>query len=259
MGRSTRIAAAVVFTCMSSAAYAGPPDSTGRRNFLEQQSGRVAVYPSAKEREDVAHTIRFYYFPQNGEYELHANHSLLWFGVDHQLRSDIEEGKAGFKPTFLAVQIIAEYSQPPSAKVYMYRNGRENREVWVRDDDPEFDGLNSWKRVSNRSIEDFFKLQTDPATSEEFDTTLGKWHAQPGAKEDSSWKYRSNWIVSNLPNNSNVLLENYLYRFTPTREADSGPVPFYTNVRNVQRMRLRTFAPSFKPGLFDNDIVINFK
>ena len=259
METSTRIAAGVVFACMSSAAYAGSPDSIGRRNFLDQQSGRIAVYPSAKEREDVMRTIKFFYFPQNGEYELHADHSLLWFGVDHQLKPDIEQGKTGFNPTFLAVQIIAEYSNPPSATVYMYRNGREDKEVWVRDDDPQFDGTDPWKLVPDRPIAEFFKSHTDPATSEEFDTNFGKWHAQPAKNEDSTWKFRNNWIVSNLPDSGNVLLENYLYRFTPTRDASNGPLPFYTNVRNVQRMRIRTFAPSFKPGLFDNDIIINFK
>ena len=260
MGQSARIAAAIAFMFVGSTAHAGAPDSTDRRNFMEKQTGRVAVYPRARQREDVARAIQFNYFPKNGEYELHATQSVLWFGIDHQFRPDMEEAKAGSKPAFLAVQIIAEYSSPPSAAVYLYRDaGLEETGGWVRDDDSGFNGTEPWKKTSSHPIADFFKFQADPSTSEEFDTTFGKWHAQPAAKEDSSWKYRSNWISSNLPSDGNVLLENYLYRFTPTGSASHGPVPFYTNVSNVRRARIRTFAPGFKPGLFDNDIIINFK
>ena len=89
--------------------------------------------------------------------------------------------------------------------------GSEDTGGWVRDGDAGFEGLDLWKKTSSHSIDEFFKFQTDPSTSEEFDATFGKWHAQPAMKEDSTWKYRANWILANPPS-GNVLLENYLLK-----------------------------------------------
>lgn len=235
----------------------------GRREFFEQQVGKIAIFDTARTKSDAQHLTQFHFFPQSGEYQLDRSLSSIWFAVNHVVRQDISddsEAASDFDPTYLGVQILSAYDATvsPSANVFLFRNRN-----WVRNNDVTFSTGDFSKAFANRSITEFVdeqKLGRDIKLAD-FDRLFAKWHGQVAADADNSWEFRSDWVISDLPSVPNLALKNYLIRFTPTTNADTYKYVFFsTRIDNVTAMRIRTFAPT-APGsdAFDNDIRITFK
>jgi len=252
----------------STALLAAEPERVSRRDFLEERSGKLAVFLNANSMSSAQNTIKLNFFPQNGEYEIPRSTSTLWFSVNHIVRSDVADDSDGdYDPTYLGVQILSYAKGPysPSSKVYLFRNGN-----WVG-----FDGSSLKKPFSrayaNRSFSDFATLQSetnDETASREllkrFSEVFGEWHGKVTPDSQSSWEFRGNWAGRDVTSAGvgPAAIKNYLIRFTPNSSGYSTKyLLFNTNVANYEKIRIRTFAPTFSgsPDLFDNDVTITFK
>src|SRR5262245_9097861 len=93
-------------TLMAWSCLAASPEPIARRDFYETQSGRIAVFPNARDRGQVAHTTKFLYFPRDGEYELAPKYPRLWFAANNVIEAN--PGAQETRATFLAIQIVAD-------------------------------------------------------------------------------------------------------------------------------------------------------
>jgi hypothetical protein len=237
-----------------------------RRDFFENYRGKVAWVPAQNET-DARSRLSVWVFPKNGSYSIPRPPGDLFLLVSHSVRRDVvdldaEEVKQ-FPPTYLGVQMVLEYRSPTS-RVNLIRTGD-----WVRDpqswplavgEDCENAPFHAgeWAADPSITVTEFKELHLTNSSGAA-DCKLGEWHAQPDPGLQSSWE-KASWWASDVEGTV-IGIKNYLIRFTPTlRRESKRTVLFSAKVSDVQRIKVRTFAPfPLAADLFDNELTINFK
>jgi hypothetical protein len=257
------------------------PTDIKRNDFGSDYSGQIALVKDAKNEEHARTVTNYTLFPRTGEFKVSASGRPLWFVINHAVKKDVgkvNEAPQESDPSYIGVQIISFYkpSIQPSARVYLFRN-----ENWTRPQDDTFSGEKRFgKSFAALTAAEFLSFhdernqecrRTDKKISSEcaqkFDEKFSKWHAKVDRDADDSWDFGYNWWFKS-DGIENALLKNYLLRFTPRAylspgwvQESSKPVLFSTEVSDLTKIRIRTFAPTFQdsPDLFDNDISILFE
>jgi hypothetical protein len=255
--------------------------SVDRNDFGSDYPGRIGIVQDAKNKADAKAKYSYLLLPRTGEAKVPkpAQGRSLWLVVNHSIQRDVdeqdEEADDGLEPFYVGVQFISYFRAPlrPSTLVYLYRN-----KGWIRSGDANFDGGEIGNAFGSRTPADFFAFH-DPNNKDcprpgeicekQFDKAFMKWHGAVSKDSDNSWEFGSPWVIDKQDQNADrMLVKNYLLKFTPhyyvagnLLRNSSKPVVFSTEVASLEKIRIRTFAPTFEfsPDLFDNDVTLVFQ
>lgn len=147
-------------------------------------------------------------------------------------------------PTYLGVQVVGFYVDPPRTSIVLRRAGafvRNGKTLPPWDDQQfspaELDG-ETWDNLSGGT------------SVEALDAKVGLWHGTPAGGRHDSWDDRYKFQTShNYDARLNVKyksLDNRLIRFTPYSSNGSpndGPVGFDVHQRGARAVAIRVFSP----------------
>jgi hypothetical protein len=214
-------------------------ESTYAEHFLEQPSAQVGLIVRNGCSGSQGLSGRTSYLVRTGVIYWSVNAECVRLVINHRAT------EAHPNPTYLGVQVIGFYDDPPSASIILRRSGTFVRDAkQLQDYD---DRIFSSDQLNHDSWD---SLHTN-GTLDAVDQKVGTWHGTPLGGNRSSWEDRS-WFRRGRSYDAQITLQNRtldnrLIRFTPYA-ADGwpkeGPLGFNINRRGARVVVVRVFSPS---------------
>lgn len=216
----------------------GSEEASYGDKFLEQPAAQVGLIVKNGCIDNPGLAGRTSYLVRTGAIYWNVNAECIRLVINHRAAGPNPE------PTYLGVQVIGFYDDPPSESVVLRRIG-----TFVRDGKtlPSYDD----RLFSNDQLDhDAWDTLHTIGTLEAVDQKVGMWHGTPLGGNRSSWEDRT-WFRRGRGYDAQITLQhrkldNRLIRFTPysDRRPKDGPLGFNINRRGARAVVVRVFSPS---------------
>ena len=214
-------------------------ESTYGDHFLEQPAAQAGLIVRNGCVNSQSLAGRTSYLVRTGVIYWNVNTECVRLVVNHRAT------EAHPNPTYLGVQVIGFYDDPPPSSVILRRTG-----TFVRDGKPLPD-YDDRAFSSDQLDQDSWDALHTNGSLDAVDQKVGTWHGTPLGGNRSSWEDRY-WFRRDRAYDAQIklknrTLDNRLIRFTPypsDRRPKKGPVGFNINRRGARVVVVRIFSPS---------------
>ncbi len=216
-----------------------------KKDFYTTTSpGTVALMPNVTDRSHAPIEHEYLVFKEPGTYTLSQNvaKSSQWWLVTNHTRE-------ASSPSYLGILILKFFEDELKRPVELVRN-------------------KGWHRSQNAMLEevrdqfswfnDFFELQKQAGTLEQFDERFVEWHAIPSGSDKNSWDHRAEWQmeVEDLKNSVrkkagwsqkpiHTLLQARLFRYETTQHWNTrAPLVWDIGTDGLEAIFIKTFSPA---------------